>query len=186
MTAATEAAATTTIMINSNPCQSSYYCSASSLLEIVSNTTESLKCLPMTNEASYAWNSFFYECGTRQPNKNFLNNKTVSICNSDSDCLLVDKNITSCQCGADGKKYCIPAWDSVAFDDYWNDCENGLTHDQLEYWTLYKEYYAIWQTMNDLNCVSSTIYELSLMSQLSQTSFASCFFIGVSVFIEIF
>lgn len=156
-----------TIMINTeNYCDSNSTCLASNLEILQGTTEESLFCTLHTNDTDYNWDSFTYECGARKTGKNFKNGGKVIDCVEDADCKLTDGNFTSCQCGANGKKYCIPAWDSNVFDDFWSQCEEGLSHDQLKFWTFYKDFYPIWVTISDLDCVSNTILEFYLMEKL--------------------
>jgi hypothetical protein len=159
-----------TIMVNSVPCDSGKACLGSDLLSIDNNSTEILECMSQADEPVYDWTMIAYECGTRNAHKEFISNKTIVSCLNDTDCLLIDGNYTTCECGTDGKKYCIPSWDSSAFDSYWNECANGLTHRQLVFWILYKEYYSIWVTMGNLDCLSTTIYEINIMNSTNPTA----------------
>ena len=173
-----------TIMINTaNSCESNLTCLTSDLQSMQNTSTEYLFCVDSVNETQYNWNSFTYECGVRATNRNFTGGSSIVQCTQDSDCALDDGSHTACECGADGLKYCIPAWDSPAFDEYWVQCETGLTHSQLEFWIMYKTFYPIWITATNLSCVTNTFYELNLMKNLSLSTFGYLFIVGMTVII---
>jgi hypothetical protein len=155
-------------MINENPCETGYLCLASNVQALNSNNSqESLPCIEKASDKDYQWDKTFYKCGTRKKNRDFANLSNDKTCESEDDCLLKDGSKMPCVCGADGKKYCIPAWDSSAFDEYWNECGEGLSHSQLEYWTLFKAYYSIWISSEDLPCVTKTILEINTTSSIN-------------------
>ena len=62
-------------------------------------------------------------------------------CVDSSDCATLGNSTTECKCGMLGKAYCIPAWGSNAFDDYWEDCTDG--DGEINYWT--SAWWVEWQ-----------------------------------------
>lgn len=157
-----------TIMINENPCDDGYLCLASDVQALNSDDSqESLPCVEKASDKDYQWDKTFYKCGNRKNDRDFVNLNSDKTCESEDDCILKDGNKMPCVCGADGKKYCIPAWDSIAFDEYWNECDEGLSHSQLEYWTLFKGYYSIWISSEELPCVASTILEINTAKSIN-------------------
>ena len=100
----------TTIMINTvNQCLSGTTCLTSDILSFDNSSDESLLCTPYTNDTAYNWNSFNYICGNRINKREFIGNRALITCTKDSDCRLEDGSYTACQCGTDGKNYCMPA-----------------------------------------------------------------------------
>ena len=151
--------------LNSNGCQSGYYCSAiatslwSILLSGVGGTGTTYSCIAdttSTTTTSGTWTSM--SCGTKLANKNFKNGQTVISCTSDNDCQLADLTTTDCGCifKADGTGICeAHQSNDQVYAGYWNDCgtSNVITdEDTAAYWVFYILYWEFSQST--VSCMS--------------------------------
>lgn len=151
-------------LVNSIPCSDGKRCLVSSLQDLeFSKSSDTLLCEEFEEYESYTWDDLYYECGKKKSRREFVSGKKLVLCSSEDDCILQDGTNTTCQCGADGSKYCVPAWDSSTFNSYWTECGQGIKRDRLNYWILFKEFYPLWATSTDLNCIRDTIYEINMM-----------------------
>ena len=151
-------------LVNSIPCSAGKRCLVGNLEKLeFSQTSDTLLCEEFEEYESYTWDDLVYECGEKKSKREFVSGKKLVVCSADDDCILDDGTNTTCQCGADGSKYCVPAWDSSTFNSYWTECGQGIKRDRLNFWILFKEFYPLWATSSDLNCIRGTIYEINMM-----------------------
>lgn len=158
------------ILVNSSPCSAGKRCLVSSLEDLeTSSLIDTLYCEEYKSYSSYAWTEVLYKCGTQQKNRDFQNKSSLIPCEQDTDCILQDESYTTCQCGADGLKYCVPAWDSTEFAEYWSECTKGISRTRLDFWILFKQFYALWKTSQSLECIKGTIHEIQLMASYEKS-----------------
>lgn len=175
--------AETSILVNSSPCTDNKRCQVESLENLETGSSDTLYCEDYKTYSTYKWDKVLYKCGTKQSNRDFKSQGSLITCQEDSDCILEDGSNTTCNCGADGLKYCIPAWDSNEFGDYWSECSAGISRTRLDFWILYKEFYPLWKTSESLDCIRGTIFEMNLMVsyQKSLDSFSQLMLFGPSL-----
>jgi len=154
-----------TFKLNSNGCQSGYYCSsiATSIWSILLSGTgtagSTYSCLAestFTTTTTNTWTSM--SCGTKLANKNFKNGQTVISCTSDTDCQLADLTYSDCGCifKTDGSGICEASTSNdQVYAGYWNDCgaSNTITdQDTAIYWVYYVMYWEYSQST--VSCMS--------------------------------
>lgn len=155
--------AESSILVNSSPCSDNKRCQVENLEELETDSSDTLYCEEYKTYSAYKWDKVLYKCGTKQSNRDFSSQSSLITCQEDSDCILQDGSYTACQCGADGLKYCVPAWDSKEFNEYWTECAGGISRTRLDFWILFKEFYPLWKTSESLDCIRGTIFEMKTM-----------------------
>jgi hypothetical protein len=150
-------------LVNLNPCTSNKRCLVSQLEDLEANqSSDTLYCEEFKSYDSYQWTRLVYQCGERKNNRELVGKGLVR-CQESKDCLLKDDSFTDCRCGADGAKYCVPAWDSSVFDSFWQECNQGIYRDRMDFWILFKEFYPLWVTSKHLECIRGSVYQINLM-----------------------
>jgi hypothetical protein len=135
--------------INKNPCPSSSYCGYEDFVSWQSTNLvgEVLSCSSTDSGAVAADTGSVYLCGTRIDSRDLVDGSYPKVCDSYVDCKLNDGSYSECECGMDGKAYCVPDINSETFDDYWKECwaDNYGRLDNYKhwaYWELKSTYYV--------------------------------------------
>lgn len=102
-------------------------------------------------------------CPNRSDGKDVLGREWPSNCFNSTDCLMVDGTEGICECGLDGKGYCMPDFSSSLFDSFWNQCsDNGNTVD-IKTWIVWNwtvTYYSL--IMSSPSCGDDILIELDV------------------------
>ena len=151
--------------LNSAYCPVDQSCDFAELIDwnLNSSPGETLKCKDLPYSEIYNRGEYEYSCGNLKPNRELMEGNHPKICLEDSDCMLQDGSNTECSCGFGYDRYCTPAWDSSAFDEFRSKCEGWLSYDDLYYWILVKEYYAY--TIGTPECAEWLITEFITMNE---------------------
>ena len=163
--------------LNSNGCQSNYYCSAIATglwAELINGSSTSsgstYSCTAASTSGTTTSTSFTsMSCGTKLSNKNFKSGQTVISCTADTDCKLADDTYTNCMCvfKTDGTGICEADLNNdQVYGGYWNDCGASDTitdEDIAAYWTFY---YLYWEyTQSTVSCMN-IFHETTILSNL--------------------
>ena len=152
--------------LNSNGCQTDYYCSAIAVglwAELINASSTSsgstMSCTAATTSTTTTTTSFTsMSCGTKLSNKTFKSGQTVISCTADSDCKLADDTYTNCMCvfKTDGTGICEASTSNdQVYGGYWTDCgtSNTITdEDTAAYWVFYMLYWEY--TQSTVSCMS--------------------------------
>ena len=173
--------------LNSNGCQSNYYCSAIAVglwAELInasstsSGVTTSCTAVNSSSPSSSTFTSM--SCGTKLSNKTFKSGQTVISCTADSDCKLADGTYTNCMCifKTDGTGICeASASNEQVYGGYWTDCgtSNTITQEEVAaYWTFYMLYWEyIQSTVSCMNIFKETT-QLNTLKEKYQHPQAYC------------
>ena len=163
--------------LNSNGCQSGYFCSAvatnlwSVLLSGTGTATgATLSCTAETTSTTTTTTTFTsYSCGAKVTGKTFKSGQSVVSCNSDSDCVQTDGTNADCMCifKTDSSGICeAHRSNDVVFSGFWSDCgtSNTITdEDTAAYWDFYISYWEY--TNSNVSCMS-IFMETTLLNDL--------------------
>jgi len=175
-----------TVMINSESCQPGFRCSLQEVKNwhFTAEIDSLMQCEGDVVNPDYERENYDYLCGERKPKKEFASGNLPKECNSNTDCLLEDGTYTECICGLDGKAYCVPSWDSSAFEDFWSLCDQGIQFKDLYYWVLYKRNYPSF--VSRVDCSLMLFQELNAMGRyLSILPVSGSTWLGVSLLLVI-
>lgn len=160
------------VILNDDQCEDGFSCSLEDLVPWAESSEGGyLGCRSEEDLSLYKESNF--QCGVKLPNKNLYIDSFPKLCLSEDDCLLEDGTYAECGCGMDGRSYCKASIHSDVFDDYWDECDNGVMEDEDEvvWWTIYTEYYLL--TLGQPDCAEDVVWEFSYMTDVIEAAASS-------------
>ena len=142
------------IILNEDGCKDGFFCRTETVINWAYNgtiTDDELLCegegdIGEEDESANVYSDFDDEdetCPVRDANDELASGVHPKLCIDNSDCLTKGNSTTECKCGMNGNAYCIPAWGSSAFEEYWTECAEGKG--EINYWT--NAWWEEWQKL---------------------------------------
>lgn len=172
------------ILLNEDGCKDGYFCRTDNVEEWYTDVTRQDEPLMCEEEGDIGdlegsdnvYDDFDFDeddipCATRDTNQNLSSGSHPKRCSDDSDCLMLNGAVTECKCGMNGESYCVPAFDSDAFEEYWEECEED--EGEINYWTdaWWREKRALYVYEQDMpDCAEDLFLEWSILDALKDAA----------------